>query len=241
MYVYTINKITTDNMIEIENKTKEAFRLLNKRLKKTWDTINDTYTWGCASCLYDKYQPKSVEDFYIQYVDDPYDPQDPQYSGRNICYILQYAKKLQELDNCTFSIDMYYLYIIYHLITETYYGCSKETVLQEELKKRGYEVMNANDNDDIYNGIDLILSKDGKKYAIQCKPFTFFKGNNNKGLIEDRIKAIQKQENTYNKYRIPTYYVIYDHQGWIKNENDGYCFSLRQLITKEGKSLVRWK
>lgn len=197
----------------------------NQTVKKAWQKINNTKIWGCASCLYESYgQPETVCEFYHNYIKD----------DEHKKLLKHYTTVLYNADGGKERKSIYFYFIIYHLFTETLIGCQREQRIMQMLSDIGFEVNNAEDEDDIYNGIDFIICKDNRNYAIQVKPISFFLGNKNEGLIKDRINAFNKEKNTWLKYNIPTYYIIYNGDEIVKNPNGKYCNKLADLINQDG-------
>ena len=214
----------------LEKTAQSAFYALrnHKEVTTIWNRINNTAIWECATCCFNRWQPDTMEEFKVQYE-----------SHKNHKELINhYATVLRDNDPFKQQHSVYYWFIIYHLIVETFRGCQREKQIEEYLQHNGFEVVHGDDEDDIYCGIDLIASNDACSYALQVKPISFFRGNNNQGLIEDRKRAFQKEQNTLDKYGIPTYYIIYNGDELVRNSKGKLCHRLKDLITRDGKTKI---
>lgn len=193
-------------------------------LKEKWYGMNSTNNFGCCTYLYKKYDyPDTYEDFYEAYIKDS--SFNDKEHGRNEEYIYKMAYMLYLKDDERFNIEDYYSYIIKKLIYDTLNGCKQESKVNELLKRKGLRTESPTINEDLKYGIDIkVYEKEKLLYMIQVKPNTFFIGNRNKSLINDRLKAIEKENKTKKQYGVNTYYIIY-------NKTDG------QFILNKGKYL----
>lgn len=221
------------------NKCKDVIRLYDYRLKYKWYGLNSTTNCGCCTYLFKKYgQPETVQEFYNSYINDHVI--NSRTNGRNEDYLLGVAKVLQELDNFRENTDVYFIYIIQKLFVDTFNGCQKEKEVKDIIENAGFKCESPTYNEDIKFGIDLKVYKNNiLKYLVQVKPNTFFYGNNNKTLINDRKNAIIKEERSNEKYKVPTYYVIYSKNTgkFIPTKNNKLCHKLTNLIDNEGLTL----
>ena len=104
------------------------------------------------------------------------------------------------------------------------------------LESSGYTVTEVYGDDDAELGADLWCEKDDEIFAVQVKPLTFFLGNSNQSLINDRIGAHKKVEKCLKKYGKKTYYVVYSPQTntFLKKENGKFAFRLEEFCDKQG-------
>ena len=204
-------------------------------LKEKWYGMNSTDNLGCCTYLYKKYNyPETYEDFYNAYTKD--NTNFGKESGRNENYLLKMSKLLAIKDENRFEIEDYYSYIIKKLIVDTLDGSKKESEVNEIIKKKGYRTESPTLIEDLKYGIDIkVYEKNKLIYMIQVKPNTFFKGNRNMSLINDRKKALVKERKTKEKYNVNTYYVIYEKKTgkFIKN-NGKLLHHLKDLINADG-------
>lgn len=222
--------------LNIDSILANANRLQSdKHTVSQWYGMNSTYNFGCMTYLYKKYNnPKTVQEFFNKYISDTIS-QDNRQCGRNYNHIINKAKTLASKDNFTYSMDEYIDFIIKKLFIDTFNGCQKEVELKELIEKKGFTTKQPSLDDDLQLGIDLFAYKDGKlKFLIQTKPITFFLGNRNLGLINDRVLALQKQALAEETYKVKVIYCIYNKDKWIKNNNGGIGFKLERLIENDG-------
>lgn len=205
-------------------------------LKEKWYGLNSTDNLGCCTYLYKKYgYPEKYKDFYKAYTTDNQDS--GKENGRSEQYLLNVANILAFKDDFRFSIEEYYSYIVKKLIVDTLDGSKKETEVNELLKRKGLRTESPTINEDLKFGIDIKVYKDDDlKYMIQVKPNTFFIGNRNQSLINDRIKALEKERKTKEQYGVNTYYIIYNKSNgqFILNKGKYLSHRLGDLINNDG-------
>ena len=212
--------------IEIDNTTD---------LKEKWYGMNSTGNFGCCTYLYHKYgYPDNYEDFYLQYIKDS--SFNDKEHGRNEEYLYRMAYMLYLKDDERYNIEDYYSYIIKKLIYDTLNGCKQESKVKELLYRKGLRTESPTIHEDLKYGIDLkVYDKDKLMYMIQVKPHTFFLGNKNQSLVNDRKLAIEKERKTKEKYGVNTYYIIYDkNNGQFIQNNGKLTHVLRHLINNDG-------
>lgn len=206
-------------------------------LKDYWYGLNSTTNMGTMTYLYKKYGcPATYQQFYDSYVSD-ITGKDPKTYGRSEEYLMKQAQILSNRVNNEVSVEKCFEYIIKKLIIDTLDGSQKELQIKDYLISKGYSVKEPNYYQDTTEGIDKFVYK-GDKLAciIQIKPNTFFIGNNNWSLCNDRIRAIKKEQICLNKYKVPVYYFIYrkTEGTWIYNEKKKLGHKLTDLIDKYG-------
>lgn len=109
------------------------------------------------------------------------------------------------------------------LICGTINGFIAEDKVKEVIEKRGNKVVHASPELDA-NGVDLIVNN---RYYVQVKPVTFFYGNSNQGLLQDR----QKMLNQAKKLDKPLYVMVYKKEGLVV---DPKPYRPEQLIANYG-------
>lgn len=203
-------------------------------LKEKWYGLNSTDNLGCVTYLYKKYnRPETVEDFYNAYTADTSITEDCRTVGRSEEYLENVTCTLAERDNYRFSTEDYYSYILKKLFLDTIKGGQKETELANLIKSKGFQTKEPTFNEDTKLGIDLFVYKNDKLICIiQCKPHTFFLGNNNNSLINDRKRAIDKEKKCEEIYKVPVFYCIYNKNTgiWKRNDKGRMCWKLNTLI-----------
>lgn len=208
-------------------------------LKEKWYGLNSTKKCGCMTWLYKKYgRPLTVQEFYDSYINDIQSSEmDSRTFGRTQEQLLKIAIELMTKDNGRFELNDYLSYIYKKLFYDTIIGCKKEKQIKEYIESKGFKTKEPSFEDDIKLGVDLFAFRDNElKCIIQSKPNTFFLGNSNKSLINDRKKALSKQDKAKDKYGVPTYYIIYNKNTgeFIKNDIGTLAFRLTDLINQDG-------
>ena len=204
-------------------------------LKEKWYGLNSTYNLGCVTYLYKKYnRPNTVDEFYNAYTADTSITEDRRTVGRSEEYLKNVSTTLAQRDNYSLDLKDYFSYIIKKLFYDTINGAKKETELAEIVKSKGYTIKEPNFREDTEFGIDLFVYKDNKLLCIlQAKPHTFFLGNNNASLINDRKRALEKEKKCKETYKVPVFYCIYNKNTgeWVRKSNGKLCWLLNTLIT----------
>ena len=205
-------------------------------LKEKWYGMNSTGNFGCCTYLYKKYgYPDTYEDFYKTYIKDT--SFNDKEHGRNEEYIYKMAYMLYVKDDERFNIEDYYSYIIKKLIYDTLNGCKQESKVNDLLKRKGLRTESPTINEDLKYGIDIkVYEKDKLLYMIQVKPNTFFIGNRNQSLINDRKLALEKEQKTKQQFGVNTYYIIYNKNdnNFIFNKGKYLSHRLEDLINTDG-------
>lgn len=226
-------------MYKVNLRNSSDAEASNYKLRDAWYGMNGTYNFGCMTHLYKKYGcPDTYQKFYEAYIADTSNDH-PCKKGRSEDYLKTQAIRLQERLNDNTSSGTCYDYIIQKLIIDTFNGSQMELVAKQFLEKEGYEVIEPDYYQDTKEGIDKFIYKDGKlNFIVQVKPHTFFLGNSNEGLINDRKLAIEKAKHCVNKYGVPVVYLIYrkDTKEWVLNENGKKAHKLSNLIDANGYS-----
>ena len=220
----------------VEN-CKRAANIHGQRLNNKWYGMNNTNDFGCVAYLYKKYgYPSTPEEFYKRYINDDWTCYFSKEQGRTYQHLLQKAKELRLKDGNRFPINVYWDFIGQKLFVDTFNGLVKESEVKKMLEESGFTVATATINEDKDLGIDLKVYKDNEFLCIvQVKPNTFFKGNNNESLINDRNSALKKEKKSLSIYNVPTFYIIYKKDdGEFIQHNGKYCFKLKDLIDNNG-------
>lgn len=210
-------------------------RTTDLKEKWYWNGLNSTQNLGCVTYLYKKYnRPETVEEFYNAYTADTAtsSTQDLRTYGRSEEYLENVTNTLAENDGNRFEFEDYFSYILKKLFYDTINGAKKETELANLLKSKGYIIKDPTFYEDTKLGVDMFVYKDGKLlFIIQVKPHTFFIGDRNQSLINDRRKALDKEKKCKERFRVPVFYCIYDKQGkWLRNDKGRMCWKLDTLI-----------
>lgn len=206
--------------------------------KNSWYGLNQTYRWGCCSYLYKKYgRPETYQAFYNNYTTDISCGQ-PQTYGRSEDYIYEVAKEFKNRCGEDYPVEDYYNYIVQKIIIDTLDGAKKESEAAINLEEKGgFTVIEPTYNEDKNYGIDLKCCEgETLSFLVQIKPHTFFTGNSNRGLIQDRKLALEKEKKCKELYGVPVYYYIYDKNTgeWIENNDGKYAHCLNQLLWDNG-------
>ena len=209
---------------------------LHPELKPIWGTMNYTNNFGTLTYLYKKYNsPSTYQDFLSAYIQDS---GNTTITGRSEEYILEQANRFSWSDYNRLPKTTYINYILQKLIIDTLDGQKWEVKAKDFLEDLGYKVLEPSYIQDSKEGIDKLIYKDGKLTGIiQIKPLSFFRGNQNYRLIEDRKLALQKERLCVSKYGVPVYFMIYDKNGnnWITT-NGKLAHSITSLISHTGQT-----
>ena len=226
----------TQNYIVDENKCKDAFLKNNNRLKNKWYKLNSTSNVGCMTYLYRKYNyPATYQDFFNAYVQDH--KKNSKINGRSIEYLTKVASNLSILDGNKCDISIYFDYVVQKLIIDTFNGLQKEFEAKELIENHNLQVEEPTYSEDTDLAIDMKVKKNNMvKCAIQVKPHTFFLGNSNRSLVNDRRLAIKKENKVKDNLKIPVYYLIYNKNSgqWIKTESGKLLHHLNNLVNEDG-------
>ena len=223
------------NYIIDEWNIRRIGKELNGRLTDVWQNERKVDNLGCASYLYRKYgYPTSYQEFYDKYVNDSIMHSGE--NGRSEHWLYKVAKDLATSDRHKAPMEDYYAYVVLKVIIDTLDGMKAELKARKMLESSGFTCAEPTVSEDCSLGIDIKVSKNNKQLcAIQVKPISFFRGNNNESLIEDRKKAIEKEYKTQKLLKIPTYFFIYyKEDGSFKMTNGKLAHKLDNLITKDG-------
>ena len=217
------------------NAVKET-AWMTKEFNLVWYKLNNRNNVGDMSYIYHKLQPTDYQDFYTKYTQDAYTDETIQHKGRTEVYIIDIARKYQAYSG-RYDITLYtfFLNVLWHIIVQTFDGHKKENELINWLKGKGIDARPADSTLDAEYGVDIVIYNENQpKQFLQCKPISFFKGNLNESLKNDRKISLKKYQKSYNIYGIRTYYTAYSRDGrWLK-QNNKYCFKLETMINSDG-------
>lgn len=238
--------------------TKEEFNKSKRRLRKynrEWKHFaSKTYVGDCSE-LYRRLKPSSYADFYQKYIMDGQRGLKEGVSrymrGRTEEELTNNAKGLYELIVKQYPNDVVDFVdclnvTIGHVIHETYDGQLVENIVEGILSKKGYRVEPSQGKYDSGYGIDRFCYRGEQLlFTVQIKPISFFKGDKNLSLIEDRIKAFDNDDRIRNKFKVKPYYIVYEYKGdsendicFICNERQQMAFLLEDLCERNGSSKV---
>lgn len=227
---------TTANRTNVDLKRiKENIERIGTRLNNKWYKLNSTDNLGCVTFLYRKYgYPATYQSFYDKYITDH--KEGSKTNGRNLQYLTFIAERLEYMDDYTEPFQAYYDFLIQKLIIDTKDGMAEEEKAKKMLEASGFTCTDPTLEEDLGLGIDLKVKKDNKPIcAVQVKPHTFFLGNNNWSLVNDRKRAIEKEKKTKEQLNLPTYFFIYyKNDGEFIKTNGKYAHKLQSLINEDG-------
>lgn len=217
------------------DNSRRTANIHGNRLNNKWYGMNCTRDFGSVAYLYKKYgYPESYNKFYEMYTNDH--KENSKENGRNYEYLVAKASELRNRDNNMYPIDIYFDFLMQKLIVDTFNGLAMESEVKKMLEESGFTCTTPTLWEDKDYAIDLKVYMDDNFICIvQVKPNTFFKGNGNDSLINDRKSAIEKEKKVTSIYNVPTFYIIYKKDsGKFIEHNGKYCFRLHDLINNDG-------
>ena len=228
---------------KIDKKEFQKTNRISRKYNKQWKKFAGRNSIGDCSNLFQRLQPTDYYDFYVKYTKDGeetvHNRETYKHYGRTEKEIEEVARNyMNECGNTSFSFDEFVKNVYMHTIIETYDGQKKEECVNQILANLGYTYEKPQNIEDSRFGIDFKVFKENKLvFVLQIKPISFFLGNKNYSLIQDRISAFEKQMLVQNKFNVPTYYMVYksDDDGnvsWM-SENGKLCFELKHLCNQE--------
>ena len=225
---------------------KEDFKKTNRISRKyntQWKKYAGRNSIGDCSNLFQRLRPVNYYDFYLKYTKDGEETvnnrSEFKYYGRTEDEIEEVARKyMTECNDNSFTFEEYVKNVYVHTIIETFDGQMKEQNISQLLVNMGYTYEKPKDNEDSRFGIDFKVFKDNRLvFVLQIKPISFFIGTHNRSLIEDRIGAFEKQSLVLDRFKVPTYYMVYkvDDDGVVEwlSEDGKMCFELKRLCNQE--------
>lgn len=229
-----------------ETINKSDFKRTNcisKKYNTHWKLFAGRKSIGDCSNLFQRLCPTDYYDFYVKYTKDGEDTvlnrSEFIYSGRTEEEIKSIAEKYRdECNDYSYPLEDYIKNVYMHTIIETFDGQLKERQVNQILTNFGYTYEKPNNDEDSKYGIDFKVFKEGKLiFVIQVKPISFFIGNKNQSLINDRKNAFKKEALVREKFNVPTYYMIYsvEENGGVKwlCENNKLLFDLHRLCNEK--------
>lgn len=238
----------------------------NKNCNLQYKKINGRPYIGDNSWLFKELKPENYQDFFNKYLEyntigvkslnpnedykDKWCLKKCEKCGRtleDLIAIARYYKKL--CPNVDYPLEDFFDDLVNHIIIETYDGHQAERCLKNFLISKDFNVEETDGDFDANFGVDLIVKKNNQKKYIQVKPISTFIGNNNDGLIKDRINFFKKQQkldaflNEHNEI----IYMLYNKNLMDKtNKIEFYfkgshsTFKLNELIDKYGYTLTTY-
>ena len=207
-------------MINVYNRYKDSLLNLEDTLVNHWNNgISHPNKIGNITQLFRMYEPKTSEEFYYKYISDS--------GGQRL---LEASILLSESSKIDIKICQAYIYK--KIFVEAFGGCYKELEMKELVENKGYDFAFPTVQEDQNLGVDGKVFKDNKlDFMIQLKPVSFFRSNR-PILVRKRIEMMKKWKLTVDTFGVETFYLIYDNNGWIKNENN-YLFRISDLIERK--------
>ena len=196
---------------------------------------------GNCTRLYRFLKPTNEEDFYKKYLKFAETNKTLRISLRGLTYdelinlSERYRDEYNTLYNKDYCLETFFYDVLQHVIVETYQGQKIERDFIVYLNHLGYKCSSFTPEIDATYGLDIKVNrKDGKVFAVQIKPISFFIAESN-NVQTDRINLCKKYVSALNNLRIKTYYSIYvkdkktDEVVWVKN-GDGFRFCIDDLF-----------
>lgn len=228
--VYESLKVTQSKVIESEHTAYgEGARDLWKRKYCQKDVSGSgNYLWGVL-------KPNSEEDFYNKFVSYASGNKSKPiaYRGLDEDELMNLAKSFKtdfEVNaGCSYPVEVYYNYMLLHLIQEPFNGHRKELEMLEYLLSRGKDARLADGELDIKYKIDILVGDD---IGIQIKRETFLysKKENVMKAVEDLTRSKDKVKE---KFGITMYYGVYKSDGtWMRTDDGKILFTYDEFIRK---------
>ena len=133
---------------------------------------------------------------------------------------------------CTYPVDVYYDYMLLHLIQEPFNGHRKELEMLEYLRSRGKDARLADGDLDLKYKVDILVA-DNIGIQIKRETILYSRKENVIKAIEDltRSKDIVKE-----KFGITMYYGIYKADGtWMRSDEGKILLTYDEFISKRIK------
>lgn len=250
--IFVMNVIILNVSLFITNEEFIKSKIKLKKYNQEWKKYSARKYVGDCSYLFEKLKPVSYRDFYEKYINDgqmnfgTINTND-YHRGRTEIEIIDNAKYLYDTirkrypDDDVNFVDCLNV-TVGHTIHETYDGHIVENIVDEMFSKKGLRTVKpCGDADSLY-GIDrFCYIDDALQFMLQIKPISFFKGNMNKSLIDDRISAFKKGFKSQEVFKVKTYYIIYDSSicnenkvGFVCKPNGKMAFELSELCNSDG-------
>lgn len=233
--------------------TKDEFETSKIKFKKynlEWKKFASKKYVGDCSDLYKRLKPTSYEDFYKKYIFDGEKGIAQNCSiynrGRTEMEIIDNAKELyltisSKYPNDEIKFNDCLNVSIGHVIYETYDGQKIEDIVEIMLSDKGYLVKKPSSEYDSKFGIDRLCYYNGiLSFTVQIKPISFFHGDKNLSLIEDRKKAFNNDERIMKCFNVIPYYIVYekvkDSVTFLYKDKNKMAFRLGELCESNGNS-----
>lgn len=227
----------------IDKKDFKRTNCISRKYNVQWKKFAGRNSIGDCSNLFQRLRPSDYYDFYVKYTKDGEETLSKRsefpFYGRTEEEIRIIAEKYrEECGDYTYPLEDYIKNVYMHTIVETFDGQIKEQQVNQLLTDMGYTYEKPEQNEDSRYGIDFKVLKNNKLvFVLQIKPISFFIGSSNQSLIEDRKGAFEKQRLVNDRYKVPTYYMIYKttdngNVQWL-SENGKICFELKRLLNRE--------
>lgn len=236
----------------MEDKTNYLINEQKCRLTQTlhsdwntaWNYVNSTNNVGCCSYLYNKYgRPDNYQTFYDYYVTDK-QTDNPKECGRNETQINNMCMQLQQHINYTADNNDLYDFYVKKVIIDTLDGCKWENKAYQWISTKSNGELTVKPPQtymqDVKEGIDGLIydANDNLKGILQVKPNTFFIGNYNQSLNNDRKLAFKKESICKDKYNVKTYVMVYNKKNgeWVTDKNGKALFQYSDFLNQYGYS-----
>lgn len=228
---------------DIHKKDFEQTKYISKKYNKQWKRFAGRNFVGDCSELFKRLCPSNYYEFYVKYTKDGERTENNRlelpYCGRSENEIKILSEKYKRAcGDTSIPLEEFIKNIYCHIIIETFDGHMAEKECGDILNNLWYCYEKPNGDEDALLAIDFKVKKGDKLiFLLQIKPISFFRGNKNESLIEDRKYAFEKIRKCRKIFNVPTFYMVYksNDDGTVKwlTENNKLCFKLDRLCDEQ--------
>ena len=228
--VYNENQVTVSKLIE---SVKTAY---GKGARDLWkQKYCQKEVSGSGNYLWSILKSMGELDFYQKFIQYAEEHRNKPIAWRGLTHdelmklAESFKRDFEANADCDYPVEVYYNYMLLHLIQEPFNGHRKEIEMMEYLRSRGKDARLADGDLDLKYKVDILV---GDSIGIQVKRETFLysKSENMMKAVEDlkRYKEIVEE-----KFGIIMYYAVYRADGtWMKTDSGKILFTYDEFMSK---------